>query len=166
VRVRVPRAACAGRCAALVAAVVAALAATLALARPAAAQPRPELRLDAMLGAEPAAHAGIGLERDAGVYARAALVLGAGVARADGAARLGGRAEAAIRVLLDPLRQSRRGVGVRPDGRGAGGARAYLLGVVGVEGRARGGWAPSLEVGVGGGARLGLVIRRARAARR
>jgi hypothetical protein len=51
-------------------------------------------------------------------------------------------------------------VGVRHEGDAS--ARGYLLAVVGVEGRRRGAWAPSVELGFGGGVRLGVVLRRAR----
>jgi hypothetical protein len=137
----------------------------------AAAQLRPELRADAFAARDLAAHAGTGVERDAGLYARVALVAAVGAARDDGdATGVGARAEATARFLLDPMRQSSRGVyvgggaGVRRGSRAA--ARGYLLAVVGVEGARRGGWAPSLEAGFGGGTRVGLVLRRARADRR
>lgn len=153
--------------------------ATLGAAPRAAAQgrPRAELRADALVGRDASAQAGVGVELDAGLYARVAVVAAAGAAWRDGdgaSARPAGRGELVARFLVDPARQSRRGaylgggVGVRVDGTRDDdpAARAYLLAVVGVEGRRRGAWAPSLEAGVGGGARLGVVLRRARADRR
>jgi hypothetical protein len=47
-----------------------------------------------------------------------------------------------------------------------GDGRPFALLVLGVEGRARGGAAPAVELGIGHGARLGFVLRRARPGRR
>ena len=108
----------------------------------------------------------VGLETDAGLYARIAGVVGVGADRWGASAR----GEAVARFILDPLRQARRGpylgggAGVRRDGHGE--TRGYLLAVIGVEGKGpgatRSGWAPAVEAGIGGGARLSLVLRRAR----
>ena len=134
---------------------------------------QPELRADAFSGRPAAAHAGAGIALRLGYYARLALVAGAGVSHeADDAStgrladtRASGRVELLGRFVLDPFREGARGpyaagglsqrleAGLRP--------RTRLTAVIGMEGRPRGAWAPSLEVGFGGGVRVGLVLRRA-----
>jgi hypothetical protein len=139
-------------------------------ARPASAQPRVALRADALVGHEATVHAGLGVETDAGLYARVGVVGGVGVTGFGEHRALGGRAEAVARLVLDPLRQSRRGAylggGVGVLAAGDHDTRGYLLAVVGVEGGGgrpgRRGWMPAVELGIGGGARLSLVLRRAR----
>ncbi len=140
------------------------------IALPAAAQPRLMLRADALVGDETRVQAGVGVETDAGLYVRVGAVGGVGVTGFGGDRTLGGRAEAVARFVLDPLRQSRRGAyvggGVGVLGDVTRGAHAYLLAVLGVEldgaRHGRGGWAPAVEVGIGGGARLSIVLRRTR----
>lgn len=133
-----------------------------------------EARADAAFGRHPAALVGGGVLANAGAYVRLGVLAGVGVAsRGPGglSGRVGVAGEAAVvaRFLLDPFRQAGRGVyagggvGVRAaDGAG----EPFLLAVVGVEGRRRGGLAPALEVGVGGGVRVAAVLRRARPDRR
>jgi hypothetical protein len=137
--------------------------------RGAAAQrlaPRPELRVDGTFGRQAAVLAGAGLAVDAGRAARVAL-LGSG-----GAGRVGGRwqpaAEAQLvgRFLLDPFRQAPRGVylgaGVAARVARRDAPRWLLVGVVGVEPPARGPLVPAVEVGLGGGVRAAVVLRRLR----
>ena len=77
-----------------------------------------------------------------------------------------------MRFLLDPFRERRwgpyGGAGVSAMYMGAGGSiggsgawRGYLLAVAGLEGPAAHGILTSFEVGLGGGTRVGLVLRRA-----
>jgi hypothetical protein len=76
------------------------------------------------------------------------------------------RLEVTGRFLLDPFAERRRGlyagggVVVRHDGDANPDARLVLL--VGVEGEPRVRRIRSLEIALGGGVRVGLVIRRAR----
>jgi len=157
----------------------AALAALLVFTVPAAGEgqgrPQPvqhELRLDGLFAERVAVHAGYGVSVPAGLYVRSGLVLGAGVGRHG----LEGRSDLIGRFSFDPLRQSRwgpyggAGVSARFNSTEDGGAKAYLLFFLGVEGplpagRPRG-WVPALEVGLGGGARVGVVIRRGVSSRR
>jgi len=95
-----------------------------------------------------------------------------------GAGRHGveGRTDFVSRFSLDPFRQSRwapyAGAGVSGRYRSDldGGSRAYLMILLGVEGPlslgSTEGWVPAVEVGLGGGARIGVVMRRAINARR
>src|SRR5688500_8445923 len=149
------------------------LATLLVTALPAVAEgqgrPQPvqhELRLDGLFANQTAVHAGYGVSVPAGLYVRAGLVLGAGVGRHG----LAGRRDLIGRLSFDPLRQSRRVLygGADVSGRinlsEVSDAKAYLLFFLGVEGplpdgRTRG-WVPAIEIGLGGGARVGVLIRR------
>lgn len=147
--------------------VLAALGGALA-ARDAAAQQnpvvRPELRLDATSARVPRLEGSAGLVVPAGVYVRLALTGGAGVARVNGAARSAARGDAIARFELDPLRQRARaayfGAGLTWLGAEGARSRAYLALVGGVELKTRFGWVPVVEAGLGGGARVGLALRR------
>ena len=74
------------------------------------------------------------------------------------------------RFHLDPFRQSRwapyGGAGISGRFDRVSGARAYLLVVAGLDGPIRNGMTPSVELGLGGGARLGVILRRATGERR
>ena len=151
----------------------AALATSLIFIAPAVAEgqgrPQPvqhELRLDGLFANQTAVHAGYGVSVPAGLYVRAGLVLGAGVGRHG----LEGRSDLIGRFSFDPLRQSRwgpyggAGVSGRFNSSEDSDAKAYLLFFLGVEGplpagRTRG-WVPAIEIGLGGGARVGVLIRR------
>jgi hypothetical protein len=135
-----------------------------------------EARGEAAAGRVPAVVAGAGAFVDAGLYVRLGATVAGGVdLRRAGppgsASRAIGEGAVVARFLLDPQRQASRGVyaaggvgtrvggGVRP--------RPFLLVAVGVEGRrSRGGIAPAIELGAGGGARVAVALRRARADRR
>lgn len=144
----------------------------LAAGGPAAAQaPRravvPEVRAEGV-GSSPLLLAAAGLFADAGLYGRVGVTVGAGTA-ATGARGLVGEATLVGRFVLDPLRQAARGVyagaGVGVRGR-SGASERFLVGMVGVEGRGRGRVVPAVEVGVGGGMRVAVALRRARVGRR
>lgn len=131
-----------------------------------------EGRIDALVSEHTAVHAGLGMSVPAGLYVRAGLVLGAGIGRHG----LDTRSDLIGRFTFDPLRQSRwapyggGGVSARYNSTADGGAKAYLLFFLGVEGPVpfgrTGGWVPALEAGLGGGARFGVILRRGVHARR
>ncbi len=139
-----------------------------------------EVRADGAFGREGGVFAGLGLFGDAGLYTRLGLVAMAGLSRDplalgaaddDGQLVPGARVEALARFHLDPLRLSRRGTylggGVAAALRDGAAPRWQLVALVGLEGApTRGGLAPALEVGLGGGVRVGMALRGARAARR
>lgn len=138
----------------------------LAAQQPVPAAPQLEARIDGVLSPHGGAMAGLGVNIRAGWYARVGLALSAGAVDAAGGAgayesvqRLDGTA----RFLFDPFAEARRafyagaGIGVRRNG--AGDAQGFLLGVVGVEGTTAGRVVPSVELTIGGGARLGVVLR-------
>jgi len=139
----------------------------------------PEARLDAAFGREGGAFAGAGLFGDAGLYARVGVVAAVGLARdpsgvgpGDGARGVvpAARLEALARFHLDPQRMARRGLylggGIAAALRDDAAPQWQLVALLGVEGPARGRVAPAVEVGLGGGVRVAVALRRARPGRR
>ena len=150
---------------------LAVLAAFLCTANVAAAQeiavppPMPELRADAIVGHQPAAQLGAGLQLAMGYYARLGVVAAGGVRLDDVTPRADARMDVLVRFLLDPFRQAPYGLslggglGVRaePGDR----VRPVLLLALELEGRrSAGGWVPAVQAGLGGGVRIGLLARR------
>lgn len=126
----------------------------------------PEVRVDAIVARETAVHAGVGFASRLSTYVRAGIVGAAGLSGGSPS----GRVDAVARFLLDPFRESRwgpyggGGLSVRfDDGRGT---RGYMLIFFGAEGPLDRGFSPAIEVGLGGGARLAVVLRRGVAERR
>ncbi|HUQ46591.1 MAG TPA: hypothetical protein VM033_08085 [Gemmatimonadaceae bacterium] len=131
----------------------------------------PELRADLLAGHHPAAQLGGGVQIPIGYYVRLGLIAAAGVRIDDASARpagsriTDGRLDVLARFLLDPFRQTRYGVSLgggmslraEPGER----ARPLLLVAMDLEGRRAGnGWVPAVQLGLGGGARLGIILRR------
>lgn len=128
----------------------------------------PELRADVIVGHQPAVQVGAGVQIPAGYYMRIGLVAAAG-ARVGGTdsfttSRLDGRLDVLARFLLDPFRQSAYGLSLgggvslraEPNDR----VRPLLLVAVDLEGRrSAAGWVPALQVGLGGGVRIGVALR-------
>jgi hypothetical protein len=131
-----------------------------------------EVRVDGIFARSSAVEAGYGVSVPMGIYMRTGLVAGVGAGRHG----IESRADFVSRFSLDPFRQSRwspyGGGGLSGRFRPAadGGANAYLLVFLGVEGPLpegkMSGWVPAVEVGLGGGARVGLVLRRGMNGRR
>ena len=131
-----------------------------------------EVRLDAIFARSGGVEAGYGFSVPAGIYVRSGLVAGIGAGR-HGAE---GRTDLIARFSMDPFRQSRwapyagAGLSGRYRSERAGGSHAYLLVFLGLEGPlapgATQGWVPALELGLGGGARVGIILRRGINARR
>lgn len=130
----------------------------------AASGPLPEVRLDVVSGRSTAVQTGAGMILASGIYTRYVLAGGLGPAWRSSSATLSGRVDLQARFLLDPYRESRWGLyGVA----GVSGLydryerwRVRLEVAAGIESppRARGAWA--LEIGLGGGVRVGIVLRR------
>ena len=131
-----------------------------------------EGRLDAIFARSAGVEAAYGFTVPVGIYVRSGLVAGIGAGRHG----VEGRTDFISRFSFDPFRQTRwapyagAGLSGRYRSKLDGGDRAYLLVFLGVEGPLPlgelSGWVPALEVGLGGGARVGLVLRRGVNARR
>jgi hypothetical protein len=131
-----------------------------------------EYRLDALVARTTGVEAGVGVSVPAGLYMRSGLVAGVGA----GAHGVEGRTDLVARFSLDPFRQSRwapyagGGISGRYRSHADGGSRAYLLVYLGLEGALptgrTSGIIPAFEVGLGGGARFAVILRRGVNARR
>jgi hypothetical protein len=130
-----------------------------------------ESRADVFVARTTALHAAAGVNVIAGTYVRIGVVAGGGARRIDSVWRSSGRVDVVARFHVDPFGESRWG------GYAGGGAsyffdrgvpgRARAVIVIGFEGRSTTRrWVPGVELGLGGGARIGVTLRRARAARR
>ena len=124
-----------------------------------------EYRTDAIVTRGLSAEAGGGVVIPADTYVRVSLDGAAGATWRDGAVRASGRVDAIGRFLLDPFREVPVGVSLGggvsvPYVAGDARLRPYLTVVVDVEGRMRGGFTPAVQLGLGGGARIGVVLRR------
>ena len=131
-----------------------------------------EWRVDGIFARTAGGEVGLGVSLPVGIYVRNGLVGGIGV----GQHGVEGRTDLLSRFSLDPFRQSRwslyggGGISGRYRAEEDGGSRAYLLLFLGLEGPLplgrTSGWVPAFEVGLGGGARVGVIIRRGINARR
>lgn len=122
-----------------------------------------EYRLDAIDGRGTSVEAGAGLTVPMGTYVRVAAIGALGSHWRDGETSLAGRTDVIARFLLDPLRQLpfalSMGGGVSvPYERGTR-VRPYLTAVIDVEGKRRGRVTPAVQIGLGGGARVGVALR-------
>ncbi|HXT14416.1 MAG TPA: hypothetical protein VN706_02220 [Gemmatimonadaceae bacterium] len=126
-------------------------------------QPHAEYRIDYINGRGNTLQGGAGWSMPVGIYVRMALDGAAGTTWRDGVAHASGRVDGIARFTLDPLRES-------PIGFSLGGGlsvpvidgervRPYATVVMDIEGRRRGNWTPAVQIGLGGGARVGVVIR-------
>ena len=140
--------------------------------RPQQPPPRsqPEQRADVIDARSTAAHLGVGFSVPAGTYVRLGVVGAMGQAWRSGEPSTAGRVDGLVRFVVDPLREFRwapygaGGIGAIYDGTEKW--RAVLVGAVGIEGPASGAVVPAVEIGFGGGARVGVAIRRAMRGRR
>jgi hypothetical protein len=125
-----------------------------------------EVRVDGFVARSSGVEAGYGISIPAGIYLRTGLVGGVGAGRHG----VESRADFISRFSLDPFRQSRwapyAGAGLSGRFRASadGGSKAFLLVFLGLEGplpyAKLSGWVPAVEVGLGGGARVALILRR------
>jgi hypothetical protein len=108
----------------------------------------------------------VGANVPVGLYVRVGTAVGAGVADSDNGTVTATRADLSLRFLLDPFAEhawgpyAGGGLTVRRDGTDP--ARAGLLLVLGVEGRRARRWTPAVEVALGEGVRLAVVLRKRR----
>lgn len=120
----------------------------------------PQARLDLIAGSVTALHAGFGIITPVSTYVGIGGTVAAGISKTG----FSGRGDLYGRFSLDPNHEYwwepylGGGVTVRADGGGPG-TRTYLLGIVGFDGPSAGGVAPGVELGLGGGVRLGVTLR-------
>ena len=135
-----------------------------------ARDPQFELRADALLARFTTAQLGVGANVPLGNYVRLGVTGAAGNTFAAGGSYTAGRADVIARFLLDPYREHRWGPYA-----GAGTSALYgeggdwqgaIVAVIGVEGPAAGARRTALEIGLGGGTRIGVVLRWGRRDRR
>lgn len=136
------------------------------------AQPPPrrvyaEGRVDAIVSDARTVFVGAGAIVPAGTYARIVLGAGGGVTSLSGITHGSARADLTVRFLLDPVAQARwapyaaGGLGYLEEGPAR--RRGVILLAFGLEGPlTREGLRTAIEAGLGGGARLGLIVRRGR----
>ena len=131
---------------------------------------QPEVRADYIGSRAAAAHLGFGVNVPATTYIRVGIVGAVGQAWSGGDAEFAGRVDGLIRFVVDPLRESRwapyaaGGIGGLYDESEKW--RGVLVGALGVEGPMTGSVVPAIEVGFGGGVRVGIAFRRAMRGRR
>lgn len=128
----------------------------------------PELRADVLFGRRASAQLGGGIQIPFGYYARLGIDAAVGMRLVNDlpGSRVDGRLDLLTRFLLDPFRQSPYGlslgggIGLRAEPQDH--VRPVLLAALDVEGRRwSNGWVPAVQVGLGDGARVGIVLRRA-----
>lgn len=146
-------------------AAVALLAVRTASAQQAPPRPYTEYRVDAIVARGTAAQLGAGVVLPLGIYVRLSVDAAAGATWRDGETVAGGRVDAIARFLLDPFRESRLGFSVgggvsAPIGSAEPSQPPYLTAVLDLEWPRHRGLTPALQVGLGGGTRIGLVLRR------
>lgn len=141
-----------------------------AAAAPPPARVHPAVRADLVVADDPGAQAAFGVVASAAYNVRVELDAGIGAVRRGSVWTSAGRLDLLARWLSDPFRESRWGINA---GGGIGmqfergrGPRPVAIITLGVEGRRDGWWVPGVEVGLGGGVRAGLTLRRATPRRR
>lgn len=123
-----------------------------------------EFRADMIAGDGTAAQVGAGLVLPLDNYVRFALIGAAGPKWRDGATIASGRIDAIARFTLDPLRETPwalslgGGVSVPLEQQQAR-VRPLLTAVIDVEARKHGRFTPAVQVGLGGGTRVGFAFR-------
>ncbi len=123
-----------------------------------------EARLDARIARQNAFEAGASVIVPSSMYVHLGLTaVGGLVKRGDWTGE--SRYEATARFLLDPFREARyglsfgAGVGITDSD---GSWRPFLAVVSDLELRRRPGWTPAVQLGLGGGWRLGVALRNSR----
>jgi hypothetical protein len=124
-----------------------------------------EARADVIVSRWTSVQGGLGVTFPAGIYVRSGGVIAAG----GGGKGFDSRLDLFSRFNLDPFREVRwgfyagGGVSGRYVERDSPKGHAYLLVFAGLEGPLKyasvAGWVPAIEIGLGGGARIGVALR-------
>ncbi len=123
-------------------------------------RPVPTVRLDGIGGSARAVQAGLGIRFPVSNEFSVGGTAAVGISSAGGS----GRGDLFGQFSLDPYHQSAwepyvgGGATVRLDG-GHAGERVYLLGFLGANWPRTGSVAPGIELGIGGGVRIGVTLR-------
>lgn len=146
-------------------AVIALFASGAADAQQQPSRPYAEYRADAIIARGTAAQLGGGVVLPLGIYVRLGLDVAAGATWRHGETAGSGRADAIARFLLDPFRESRLGFSVgggvsAPIGSAEPSQPPYLTAVLDLEWPRHRGTSPAVQIGIGGGTRIGIVLRR------
>ena len=142
----------------------------LAAIAPAAghAQDRPTsygaLRAQVIVAAGVTEHVGAGIELPLDNYTREGIYLEGGATERDASVVPSGRLDLLTRFLLDPYRQNKWGLSLGggltvPVNESRNATRPYVAIVVDLEGPRSGRFTPAVQLGLGGGARLAVVLR-------
>ncbi len=132
---------------------------------PALSRLSPSIRLDAIVDRNLGAQLAVGLAGPTAFNVRLGIDVGGGGVQRENGWIAGGRVDLLARVLSDPFRKSRwalnagGGFGERFEQRTR--PRTVAIVTVGIDGPSDGAWVPGVELGLGGGVRLGLTFRRA-----
>ena len=127
---------------------------------------KPEVRVDAArIGNRIALLAGGGVQIPLGYYTRIGVIGAAGLDAERFVQDASGRLDVVGRFLFDPFRQMRwglsAGAGVSVRVRARDRVRPYLVSVIDLEGPLSvRGVSPSFQLGIGGGVRFGVALRR------
>lgn len=122
-----------------------------------------EYRVDAIEGRGTTLQGGVGYTVAMATYMRVAAVAAVGPQWRGGETSVAGRTDIIARFVLDPLRQTPVGIsfggGLSVPYESGLVTRPYLSAVVDVEGKRYGPLTPAIQLGLGGGTRLGVVFR-------
>jgi hypothetical protein len=126
-----------------------------------------EYRADGIIGRGTTVQGGAGASLPLGVYVRLGVDAAAGATWRDQTSRASGRVDVIGRFLLDPFRETPLGLSIGgglsvPYTDGDARLQPYLTVVIDVEGRMRGPVTPAVQLGFGGGTRIGFVLRASR----
>jgi hypothetical protein len=123
-----------------------------------------EYRADGIFGRGATAQGGLGAAYLFGPYVRTSIDGAAGATWYHDETRASGRVDLIARFLLDPFREAKLGLSMGggvtvPYASGDPHVRPLLTAVIDLEGRMRGDITPAVQVGLGGGTRIGVVLR-------
>lgn len=122
------------------------------------------VRADGILAQGATEHLGAGLELPLDAYTRQGIYVEGGATERDGSVVPSGRLDLFTRFLLDPYRQVRWGLSLgggltMPLNESRNPPRPNVALVMDLEGPITGRFSPAVQLGLGGGARLGVVLR-------